>query len=149
MQCLIECFKTVSTYRCSDRIISRARINANRSKTTTHLGPISPTRELRVRTGNDNVGRRRISISQCVRRRNFRATIALGSILDSSVDIAQLETFAHAELDGHRIARVAEDSRIQRFAGSIVIVTTLPGAAADDEGCLECLSVSCHVRRCG
>lgn len=146
--CPTASFQTISTYRRRDRIVSRARIDANRSKTATHLRSVSPTREFRVRAGNYNVRRRRISISQCVRRRDFRAAIALGSVLESSVDIAQPETFAHAELDGHRIARVTEDARVKSFAGSIVIVASLPVAAADDEGCLECLSVSRHVRRC-
>jgi hypothetical protein len=77
----------------------------------------------------------------------LRAAITFGSVLESSVDVAQPETFAHAELDGHRIARVREDSRVQSFVASIVVVATLPAATADDEWCLECLGVSRHVCR--
>ena len=104
--------ETVNTYRRRDRIVSRARINSNRSKATTHLRPIPPTREFRVRASNDNVLRRRVSIRRGVRRRNLRAAIALGSVLESSKDIAQAETFADAELNCHCIARVTEDSRV-------------------------------------
>lgn len=144
----LDPLKMDNTYRRSDRIISRARINPNSSKATTHLRFVPLTRELRVRACNDDILRRRVSINQSVRRRDRRAAIALGSILESSEDIAQPETFAHAQLDGHRIARVTEDSRIQSFDASIIIVATLPVAAANDERCLECLRVRRHVRCC-
>jgi hypothetical protein len=83
-----------------------------------------------------------------MRRRNLRAAVTLGSVLESSEDIAQPETFAHAKLDGHDIARVTEDSRIQSFDAPIVVVATLPVAAADDERCLECLRVTRHMCCC-
>lgn len=116
-----ESLRTVSTYR-RDRIVSRARINPNRSKATTHLRSISPTREFRVRAGNDNVLRRRVSISWCVRQRYFRTAIALGSVLETGENEPQTETFAHTELDSHCIARVTEDARVQSFIAAIVVV---------------------------
>jgi len=117
----IETFKTANTYR-RDRIVSRARINADRSKTTTHLRPVSPTREFRVRASDDDILRRRVSISRCVRRRNLRAAITFRSVLESGENIAQAETFAHAELDSHGIARVTENSRVQSLVAAIVVV---------------------------
>lgn len=147
-KCPVDSLKTTNTYRRRDRIVSRARINTNRSKATTHLRPVSPTREFRVRAGNDDVLRRRISIGWRVRRRNLRAAITLGSVLKSSEDVAQPEALAHTEFDGHRIARFTEHSRVQSFVASIIVVAAVPVAAANDEWCLECLRVSRHVRRC-
>ena len=147
-KCPVDSLKTTNTYRRRDRIVSRARINTNRSKATTHLRPVSPTREFRVRAGNDDVLRRRISIGWCVRRRDLRAAITFGSVLKSSEDVAQPEALAHTELNGHRIARFTEHSRVQSFVASIIVVAAVPVAAANHERCLECLRVSRHVRRC-
>jgi hypothetical protein len=36
--------------------------------------------------------------------------------------MAQAETFAHAELNGHRIARLTENSRVQSLVATIVVV---------------------------
>lgn len=81
-------------------------------------------------------------------RRNLRAAVTLRSVLESGEDVAQPETFAHAKLDGHDIARVRKDARIQSLDASVIVVATLPVAAADDERCLEGLRITWHVRCC-
>ena len=140
--------RTVNTYRRRDRIISRTRVNANRSKATTHLRPVSSAGEFGIRAGNDDVLSGSISIHRAMWRCNSRATITLSSVLESSEKEAQPETLAYAELDGHHIARVTEDARVQSFVAPVIVVATYPVAATDDERWLECLRVSRHVRRC-
>lgn len=76
----------IETYRGSDGQISRAVINTNSGIATTHLIPVSSTRELRVLASDDNVVDRSVAIGDLMRRRlQSRAAITFRSVLKTSV----------------------------------------------------------------